>query len=99
MRDLKKQVYNSAITVTIFLFVGVIIFQRLEGWNAVEALYFSVTALTTVGFGDYAPTNDLSRLFASFYMLAGVAIVVSSLGMFGSEYHRYRNKIVKRLRK
>lgn len=31
-------------------------FSRLEGWNYFDAFYFSFTALSTVGYGDFAPS-------------------------------------------
>ena len=37
-------------------------------------LYFSFTSLSTVGFGDYHPTNDIERMIGAFILLFGVAI-------------------------
>ncbi|KPP69269.1 potassium channel subfamily K member 4-like [Scleropages formosus] len=37
----------------VFLLVPTIVFQRIEQWNLLEAAYFVVITLTTVGFGDY----------------------------------------------
>ena len=41
-----------------------------------DSLYFSVTTLTTVGYGDLVPTNDTSKLFTLIYILAGVGILL-----------------------
>lgn len=37
------------------LFVGLpaAIFKHIEGWSALESLYFVVITLTTIGFGDF----------------------------------------------
>ena len=37
-------------------------------------LYFSFTSLSTVGFGDYHPKNDIERICCAFILLFGVAI-------------------------
>jgi voltage-gated potassium channel len=37
----------------------------------IKALYWSVTTLTTTGYGDITPTSDLGRLFTIFVMLSG----------------------------
>ena len=37
-------------------------------------MYFMMTSLSTVGFGDYYPTNNFERMFGSIILLAGVAI-------------------------
>lgn len=39
----------------IFLAVPTFVFQRVEDWSFLEAFYFVVITLTTVGFGDYVP--------------------------------------------
>jgi voltage-gated potassium channel len=41
--------------VLITLLAGTIFYSLVEGWSVVDALYFSVTTLTTVGFGDRVP--------------------------------------------
>lgn len=34
-----------------------------------DSLYFSVIAVTTVGFGDITPSTDASKLFTIFYVV------------------------------
>ena len=56
------------------------VFRWLEDdWSWVDSFYFSVVAVTTVGFGDFAPTTDASKLFSVFYILIGVTIVATAL--------------------
>lgn len=42
------------------LFVGLpaAIFKHIEGWSALESLYFVVITLTTIGFGDFVAGNE-----------------------------------------
>lgn len=40
----------------------------------IDALYFTVTTLTTTGFGDIILTGNLGRLLAVFIMVAGVVL-------------------------
>ena len=44
------------------------------------AIYFSVVTLSTVGFGDVTPTNDLERIVASFLALCGAVIFAYCIG-------------------
>lgn len=46
-----------------------------EPMTRIDALYFTVTTLATVGFGDITPTTDLTRAFTTFQMILGVALV------------------------
>ena len=66
-------------------------FRWLEDdWSWVDSFYFSVVAVTTVGFGDFAPTTDASKLFAVFYILVGISIIATFLDarLKRHTYHR-----------
>jgi voltage-gated potassium channel len=68
------------------LSVGTVAYMLLEGWSVVDALYFSVVTLATVGYGDLHPTTEAARLFTIAYILTGIGI----LAAFVSELARYR---------
>lgn len=55
--------------------VGTFVYSGIEGWSLVDSLYFSVIAVTTVGFGDLSPTTDGSKLFTVLYVLTGIGII------------------------
>lgn len=59
------------------LVAGVVFYMVEEGWSFIDALYFCVTTLTTIGFGDPAPTTDLSKLFTIVYVVAGIGLIAS----------------------
>ena len=59
--------------------VGTVVYRLLEDWSWVDAVYFSVVAVTTVGFGDLTPTTDASKLFTVVYVLAGISIITTYL--------------------
>lgn len=40
----------------------------------IKAMYFALTSLSTVGFGDYYPINNFERLLTSFVLLIGVML-------------------------
>jgi hypothetical protein len=42
---------------------GTGLYSIVEGLRSVDALYLSVATLTTVGYGDLAPTTDAGKLF------------------------------------
>jgi voltage-gated potassium channel len=46
-----------------------------EPLDRTDALYFTVTVFTTVGFGDIAPRGDLARIVTTVQMLVGVTVV------------------------
>jgi voltage-gated potassium channel Kch len=56
---------------------GVLFYSYTEGWSKIDALYFSVVSLTTVGYGDLTPATQSGRLFTVFYLLAGIGIIAA----------------------
>lgn len=88
----RKPVLAAASTIMLFLTAGTLVFHKLEDWTWIESLYFSTASLTTVGYGDIAPSNDASRLFTVFYLLTGVGAVVASLGVIGDRYLKRRDR-------
>jgi hypothetical protein len=41
--------------------IGTSFYRIVEGWSVIDALYFTVVTLTTIGYGDLHPTTDLSK--------------------------------------
>jgi Na+/alanine symporter len=65
--------------------LGTFCYKILEEWSVIDCFYFSVTTLSTVGYGELAPSSDLSKLFTSFYILGGVTTVLSCLNLIGNK--------------
>jgi len=60
----------------IMIAVGAVIYHWLEGWSWVDSFYFVVITLTTIGYGDFAPTTPLTKLITIFYGLNGVILLL-----------------------
>jgi voltage-gated potassium channel len=52
-------------------------YSMVEGWEVLDSLYFSVSTLATVGFGDLHPSTPLSKVFTMVYMVLGVGVFVA----------------------
>lgn len=69
----------GVLAVLIAIAVGTVVFRQLEGWSILDSLYLTAQTVTTVGFGDIAPRTVAGRLFATFFMMVGVGIVLYAL--------------------
>jgi voltage-gated potassium channel len=67
------------VSVLAILVVGTTFYALVEDWSVIEALYFTVITLTTIGYGDLHPTTEFSRLFTIFFVLAGVSTLLGFL--------------------
>ncbi len=71
------------IFVFLILMSGTFFYRYAEGWNTLDAFYFSVTALATVGYGDLAPVTPLDKMFTVVYIFAGVGIFLGLINIIG----------------
>ena len=88
-RDMVKQPETRALLISAALLVlgGVVFYTRVEHWSVLNAVYFCVVTLGTVGYGDITPTTDLGKLFTIFYIILGLGIVGGFFATAGKLFH------------
>lgn len=57
--------------------------ERSQGWSYFEALYFTYTSLTTIGYGDFFPTSNFGNVFFVFWSLLAVPVLTSLVTVMG----------------
>ncbi|ABO35951.1 TrkA-N domain protein [Methanococcus maripaludis C5] len=76
-----------------------LIFMQIEGWTLLQAIYFSVATISTVGYGDFYPTTDLGQFLTILFIIFGVSTGLYTLGAFAESfiggYFKKYNRMVK----
>lgn len=65
-----------------YLLLGALVFSNIEGWNYLDAVYWSNVTLFTIGFGDFSPVTAVGRALVIPYALVGVislGLVIASI--------------------
>lgn len=82
LSNIHPSLRTVAVFLSIYLTVGTISFYavrfHLQGEKTngiVDALYFCVVTMTTVGYGDLVPNSVLAKLLACAFVFAGMAII------------------------
>lgn len=70
----------------LLLFLGALFYTRVEGWGWIDALYFCVMTVSTIGYGDMVPTTPESKLFTIMYALLGIGVFVAVVTKIVSIY-------------
>jgi len=60
--------------------------------NIPQSIYWAVVTLTTVGYGDIAPSTPLGKFIAGFVMILGYAIIAIPTGIITSEMNKTHKK-------
>jgi voltage-gated potassium channel len=84
----------------IFIYSG-LIYQVEHPVNAeafdtfLDAFYFSVVTMTTVGFGDVTPVSEIGRLLTVLMILTGIALIPWQLGELIKQLLKTANQVEK----
>lgn len=95
---LTKALKNSRPKILVFLFTVLIIaiiagtlMYLIEGEESgftsiPRSIYWAIVTLTTVGYGDIAPTDPLGQFIAAILMIMGYGIIAVPTGIVSAEY-------------
>ena len=77
----------------VLFLTGTLFYWRFEDWTIIQALYFCVVTLTTVGYGDLAPTSDGTQIFTIVYILTGLGVLVALLASVAEAYIEQKGEV------
>ena len=77
---------------TIISVLGVAVFMSQLHMKGIDALYFLITIITTVGFGDYnfLEASSGMKLFGCFLMLSGASLIAALFSIITDSLIRFR---------
>jgi len=74
-----------------------------DEWSLIDSFYMTIITMTTVGFGEVHPLDDIGRLWTSFVIIIGVSGFLYMIAEFGAElleFSAYKeNKKKRKIRK
>lgn len=74
---IRKRFQLLALAAALVITIGTVFMHYVEKLSWLDAFYFSVVSLTTVGYGDITPRTNEGKIFIIFYLLIGIGIVAT----------------------
>lgn len=77
-KKIRRNEFGIRLVGLLALFVvigGITFYHYVEKLSWLDATYFSVMTITTVGYGDISPSTDIGKLFTMAYVIIGLILV------------------------
>jgi hypothetical protein len=92
---MRTNIYAVMIAIGLYIAVGVAVYHNMMHWSRLNALYFLVVTICTIGYGDLVPLSPAERLFTAFYILVGIAICSGLLGVISTFVQDHQVRVTK----
>ncbi len=79
MEELRKKLFQALALVAFIVACGTAGYMIIEGWNFLDAVYMTITTLTTVGFREVHELSSRGIIFTIFLIVGGVGTVLYAL--------------------
>ena len=92
LRLFRSKIYTALMLLLFVMFVGIIGYRTIAGYEWIDAVYMTVITITTVGFAEVNPLDTQSKIFTIFLILASVVIVGYAITII-TEYILSKNNL------
>ena len=90
-----KYVTNGVILIVLLLTYGIVGSYFIMGLNIIDSIYYSVTTMATVGYGDYTPLTGIQKIFATTLALGGVGLLAYVFNLILTTFQERMSKFSK----
>ena len=92
-RGLRDEEFQAIVfLLAVAIVIGSTFFRLVEGWTWIDATYFCVMALTTVGNATLAPSSAIGKIFTMVFSLCGIGLMLAFLARLTSYRDEMRDK-------
>jgi len=78
-KQLQRRLLLSLLWVVSLCLMGALVLSSMEGWSFFQAFYFVVQTVTTVGYGDFVPVHDSTKIVLCFFIVISVIMLALML--------------------
>ena len=65
----------------VIILTAALFYRAIEGWSFVNGLYFAISTASTVGYGDLAPSHEISKIFTMVFIILSTTLTLYSISL------------------
>ena len=71
------------VTLGTLVTAGTVFFRWAEGWSWLDAYFFTVVTLSTVGYGSLVPATAIGKIGTTVFIFLGLGVFAVTIQQFG----------------
>lgn len=86
------KIFTLGLTLVMIVSAGTVFFRHVEGWSWLDAYFFTVVTISTVGYGSLVPATALGKIGTTVFIFLGLGIFAVAIQQFGVYAMRKREE-------
>ena len=83
----KYQRFVISMVFIMTIFLNITTDMWMEHWSLLDAIFFITQTIFTIGYGDFSPTRNSTKIFTVIYLLVGLTVIFQIIqGVVIGEY-------------
>jgi len=92
-----NKLFYLLITAAVIIVIGSLVIFYVESSHPdsqintmLDAVWWTVATVTTVGYGDVVPVTETGKIVAIFYMFFGIGVLALFISVLGTQFYKTR---------
>ena len=86
------KVVTLILSLLLIVVSGTVFFRFVEGWSWLDAYFFTVVTLSTVGYGSLVPATAMGKIGTTVFIFVGLGVFAVAIQQFGVYTMRKREE-------
>lgn len=75
----------SLFLLSLIILTAALFYRYVEGWSIINALYFTISTASTVGYGDLTPSHEISKIFTIVFIILSTTLTLYSISLIAQK--------------
>lgn len=83
----RDKIYRELlISIIVLVAVSTVFFRYIEDWTWLDSFYFSISTITTTGYGDLYPKSEIGKIYNIFFLILSLILILMFINTMNVHY-------------